>query len=103
MRKITATLVGIALIGTLVSWVPYVFAHHEEGPVQIGVVGDAHHHSEDAGDCDHCCHYSAHVVALMYQNDVAVSCLETDKLISPPTWPVSYEAVPPGPPPKALV
>ena len=105
MRKIIAVIVVMALVGTLVSWVPYVYSHHEDGAINVAGFddGNSHQHSENAGECDHCCHFGAHVVAVVMTNNFLIRYF--DKAIYPSlrSWPPSHEAVPPGPPPKHLV
>lgn len=64
-RRFIASLLVFAMLGLAGGW---AFAGH--GPALV--VHDAHsvdahgdqHGSEDAGDCDHCCHAGAHLVGL---------------------------------------
>ena len=105
MRKIVATIVVTALIGTLVSWVPYAYTHHQDNPLNVTAfdADTSHQHSENSTECDHCCHFGSHIVGLAI---VATPFLNNfDVFAHPPlqSWPPSHEAVPPGPPPKHLV
>lgn len=105
MRKAIAVTVVLALMGTLVSWVPYVYSHQENNLTNIAAIddGSSHQHSENAGECDHCCHFGAHVVAVVTTNNFLVTPFAKATYPSLQAWPPSHEAVPPGPPPKHLV
>lgn len=102
MKRLTVILTIIAVICTAIAWIPYVSAHDYTGDhVAESAPSDLNtSHSEKESDCDHCCHFGAHVVGLMATiNASTVSVTQADRAnnnLRPP----SYESFPPGPPPR---
>jgi len=94
-----------ALVGTLMLWVPYVYAHNDGESSQVSSVFDVDSHQHDDVDsgCDHCCHFSAHVVAIAASYKSLRGVSRSISLSKTPRQPPSYSFTPPGPPPKHFV
>ena len=103
MRRLTAFFLVIAMIGTTVIWMPYSYSHGELDShlTENGATQPVDSHTES--DCDHCCHVSSHVVAIVFPLiDISANHVSAD-YPKAETNILSYDTAPPGRPPKHLV
>jgi hypothetical protein len=101
--RIVSVSIVLALIVTTTQWAAHAYAHEYGAPLSVNSLANpdqAPSGNSMGGDCSHCEHFGAHLIALESEPaTVALSCCNTfrrlpDLLLSPLRLP------PPGPPPK---
>ena len=97
-----AMVIMTAIVSTTILWMPYSYSHSDVNEHVDSLALDENKTTHNDADCDHCCHFASHVVAIVFSPMNFDSNALSFEFLGVSSGLLNYESAPPGPPPKPV-